>query len=107
MAAATDHVVLVSIDGLRPHIYRDDRWPAPALHQLVRHGAVALAVRSVFPALTFPAHVTLVTGALPARHGVVYNEPFEPASPSGRWIWNASAIRVPTLWDAVRTRGGT
>lgn len=105
--AVADHVILVSIDGLRPHIYRDDRWPAPVLHELARHGAIALAVRSVFPALTYPAHVTLVTGALPARHGVVANEPFEPLTSTGRWIWEASAIRVPTLWDAVRAKGGT
>ena len=105
--AAADHVILVSIDGLRPHIYRDERWPAPVLHELARHGAIALAVRSVFPALTYPAHVTLVTGALPARHGVVANEPFEPVTPTGRWLWEASTIRVPTLWEAVRAKGGT
>ena len=105
--AVAEHVILVSIDGLRPHIYRDEGWPAPVLHELARHGAIALAVRSVFPALTYPAHVTLVTGALPARHGVVDNEPFEPVAPTGRWIWEASSIVAPTLWDAVRAKGGT
>ncbi len=40
-ARLTDHVVLVSIDGLRPQIYRDERWPAPVLHELARRGAVA------------------------------------------------------------------
>jgi hypothetical protein len=103
----SDHVVLVSIDGLRPNIYRDERWPAPMLHELAGRGAIALDVRSVFPALTYPAHTTIVTGALPARHGVVDNEPFEPVTPSGRWVWEASAIRLPALWDAVRAAGGT
>jgi predicted AlkP superfamily pyrophosphatase or phosphodiesterase len=103
----TDHLVLFSIDGLRPQIYRDERWPAPVLHQLARQGAFALSVRSVFPALTYPAHTTLVTGALPARHGIVHNEPFDPSGPTGRWIWEASAIRARTLWDAVRESGGT
>lgn len=103
----SDHVVLVSIDGLRAQTYRDERWPAPVLRELAERGAYALAVRSVFPALTYPAHVTLVTGALPARHGVVDNVPFEPLTPPGRWIWEASAIKAPTLWDAVRARGGT
>jgi predicted AlkP superfamily pyrophosphatase or phosphodiesterase len=106
-APLTDHVVLVSIDGLRAQLYRDERWPAPVLHDLARRGAIALAVRSVFPALTYPAHATLVTGALPARHGIVDNEPFEPVVRTGRWIWNASAIRSRTLWDAVRACGGT
>jgi len=103
----SEHVIVVSIDGLRPHIYRDEHWPAPVLHELAARGAIALGVRSVFPALTYPAHVTIVTGALPARHGVVDNEPFEPVDRSGRWIWEASAIRVPTLWDAVHAAGGT
>lgn len=105
--ALTDHVIVVSIDGLRPNIYRDDRWPAPALHELARRGAVALGMRSVFPALTYPAHTTMVTGALPARHGIVHNEVFDAHGSSGRWVWEASAIRVPTLWDAVRDVGGT
>jgi hypothetical protein len=64
-------------------------------------------VRSVFPALTYPAHTTIVTGALPARHGVCHNRPFEPAGQSGRWLWESSHIRVPTLWDAVRRASGT
>lgn len=102
-----DHVVLVSIDGLRAALYRDERWPAPVLHELAKRGAIALAVRSVFPALTYPAHTTLVTGALPARHGIVDNEPFEPVLRTGRWVWESSAIRAPTLWDAVRRAGGT
>jgi predicted AlkP superfamily pyrophosphatase or phosphodiesterase len=107
MARLTEHVVLISVDGLRPQIYRDKEWPAPVLHEMAHGGAIALAARSVFPALTYPAHVTIVTGALPARHGVVDNEPFEPLGRSGRWVWEASAIRLPTLWDAVRSAGGT
>src|SRR5690349_19713759 len=91
-APLADHVVLVSIDGLRAQIYRDERWPAPVLHELARRGAIALAARSVFPALTYPAHATLVTGALPARHGIVDNEPFEPVVRSGRWIWRRARL---------------
>jgi hypothetical protein len=61
----------------------------------------------VFPAHTYPAHTTIVTGARPVRHGVCHNRPFEPVNPSGRWLWESSAIRIPTLWDAVRDSGGT
>jgi type I phosphodiesterase/nucleotide pyrophosphatase len=70
-------------------------------------GAIALNARSVFPALTYPAHATIVTGAVPVHHGIIDNEPFEPLGGSGRWIWQASAFRLPTLWDAVRAAGGT
>ena len=95
------------MDGFRPEFCHDDSWPAPTLQQLAWEGATARSVRGVFPALTYPAHTTLVTGALPARHGVCHNRPFNPEHDSERWQWEAEAIRSPTLWDAVRRAGGT
>jgi predicted AlkP superfamily pyrophosphatase or phosphodiesterase len=106
-ARLADHVVLVSIDGLRPEMYLDASWPAPLLQQMAREGAHAGAVFGVFPSVTYPTHTTIVTGALPARHGIHYNTPFEPAGESGRWYWEASSIRVPTLWSAARAAGLT
>lgn len=102
-----EHVVLISVDGLRPEFYLDPSWPAPTMQQMAREGAHARAVRGVFPSVTYPSHTTVVTGALPARHGVFYNTPFEPRGQTGRWYWNEEAIRVPTLWDAVRAAGRT
>lgn len=60
---------------------------------------------SVFPSVTYPSHTTIVTGANPGKHGVYYNAPFEAAP--GRWYWEKSFIKVPTLWDAVRQAGLT
>jgi predicted AlkP superfamily pyrophosphatase or phosphodiesterase len=101
-----EHVVLISVDGLRPAYYLDEKWPAPAMKQLYREGAHAAAVKSVFPALTYPGHTTLVTGALPARHGVTNNRAFVPVA-DPPWHKESSMLRVPALWDAVRARGGT
>jgi predicted AlkP superfamily pyrophosphatase or phosphodiesterase len=100
-----DHVVLVSIDGFRPEFYLDARWPAPTLQRMIREGAHARLVRPGFPSVTFPSHTTIITGASPARNGVFYNTPFEPAGQTGRWYWETSSIRVPTLWHAVRAAG--
>ena len=101
-----DHVVLVSVDGFRPDFYvPGSSWPAPNVQQMARDGAHAEGVRGVFPSVTYPSHTTIVTGALPARHGVYYNRPFEPAGQTGHWYWHESAIQVPTLWDAVRAVG--
>ncbi|HEU0298102.1 MAG TPA: ectonucleotide pyrophosphatase/phosphodiesterase [Longimicrobium sp.] len=102
-----EHVVLASVDALRPEFYGDETWPAPTLQQLSFEGVRADGVRTVFPALTYPAHTTLVTGALPARHGVTSNRPFLQERRTDAWLWEASHIRVPTLWDAVRSAGGT
>ena len=102
---AVDHVVLVSIDGLRPEMYLDAGWPAPTIQQMAREGVRADGVLGVFPSVTYPSHTTIVTGALPARHGIHYNSPFEPGGETGRWYWEASGIRVPTLWSAARAAG--
>ena len=105
--APADHVVLVSVDGFRPDFYLDAGWPAPTIQKMAREGAHAERVRVVFPSVTYPAHTTMVTGVMPGRHGVVYNNPFELGGQTGRWYWDYSAIRVPTLWDIVREAGGT
>jgi predicted AlkP superfamily pyrophosphatase or phosphodiesterase len=102
------HVVLVSIDGLRPEFYRDPgSFGAPTIQQMARDGVHALGVRGVFPTVTYPSHTTLVTGATPARHGIYYNTPFEPAGATGRWYWDADSIQVPTLFGALRAAGRT
>ena len=101
----TDHVVLISLDGLRPEFYLEERWPAPMLQQMGREGAHAKAVKSVFPSVTYPAHTTLITGKMPIDHGISYNSPFEPQGETGRWYWEEEHILVPTLWDAARAAG--
>jgi arylsulfatase A-like enzyme len=102
-------VVLISVDGLRPdHVLEADRYglAVPNLRRFVREGAFASGVAGVAPTITFPSHVTQVTGVSPARHGISANEPFGPArEDDGVSCWSAPDIRVPTLWDAAADRG--
>jgi predicted AlkP superfamily pyrophosphatase or phosphodiesterase len=94
------HVVLISIDGLRPDFYLDRSWNAPNLRRMMEDGVYAPAVRSVVPSVTYPSHTTIVTGALPARHGIYYNAPKD--STRDQWYWEESYIQTSTLWDAVK-----
>jgi predicted AlkP superfamily pyrophosphatase or phosphodiesterase len=102
-----DHVILITIDGLRPEFYLDRTWPAPALQKMAVEGAHALALRGVIPTNTYPSHTTLVTGALPGRHGILYNRPFEPEGATGVWYMEHDQIQVDALWDATRAAGLT
>lgn len=104
-AQTSKHVLLISIDGFRPEFYKSEKWSAPTLKNLMKEGVYAEKNYSVFPSVTYPSHTTIVTGALPARHGIYYNAPFE--APPGRWYWEESFIKVPTLWDAVKQAGLT
>lgn len=101
----SEHVILISVDGFRPNFYKEAKWPAPNLKTMAEEGVSANGVRGVFPSVTYPSHTTLITGALPATHGIYYNSPFEPKGQTGRWYWESSLIRTETLWDAVKKSG--
>lgn len=108
--AAEDHaaprVILISIDGLMPASYTASRAPAPNIRKLAAEGAWAEGVVGVLPTVTFPAHTTLITGVVPAVHGIVDNLIFDPETRSASaWNWYASSIKTTTLPMAVRARG--
>ena len=102
-------MVVLSADGMRPDFYRQPKkfgLKLPNLRGLVESGASAEAVESVYPSTTYPAHVSLITGVHPRRHGIYSHlaslDPTEKARP---WTWFARAINVPTLWDVVSASG--
>jgi predicted AlkP superfamily pyrophosphatase or phosphodiesterase len=104
------HVVVISVDGLAPEYYlkpQEFGLNLPNLQQLRDSGSWAVQVLSDYPSLTFPSHTSIVTGVLPARHGIVDNTIFDPTHGSRNWYLNASAIKVPTLWDLARQHGMT
>jgi len=105
IAQKSKYVIMISIDGLRPEFYKDTSWPAPNIQSLARNGVYAEGVRGVFPTVTYPSHTTMLTGALPAKHGIYYNTPFEPEGQTGKWYWEESLIKITTLWDACRKKG--
>jgi predicted AlkP superfamily pyrophosphatase or phosphodiesterase len=105
-APAARHVVLISIDALRPAFYLDDAYAAPTLRALVKAGSHARAVTPVFPSVTYPGHATIVTGVRPARHGIPFNRIWAPPA-TGRWYEEATDLRAPPLWDVARAAGLT
>lgn len=99
------HVVLITVDGFRPDFYLDSSWQAVNIRALMAQGTYAKGVNSVFPSMTYPSHTTIVTGVQPLRHGVYYNNMYEPNGPTGKMYWNDSSIKAPTLWGAATARG--
>ena len=67
----TQHVLVVSIDGLRPDAI--GRFGATTLQRLAREGAATLEARTIVPAKTLPSHTSMLTGVPPAVHGVTWN----------------------------------
>ena len=107
-AARPAHLVLVSLSGLGPERYRGDGAGAPsmpALAALARAGVAADAVEGVTPASVYPAHATLVTGELPAAHGITADHVLGPQGVRAARFTHATSLRKPTLWQRATEAG--
>ncbi|MSU28491.1 MAG: alkaline phosphatase family protein, partial [Pedosphaera sp.] len=103
-------VVLVTIDGFPAWIWDDPALPMPFLQKLAREGAVAKAMTIANPSITWPNHTTLVTGVMPAQHGVLFNGMMVRQGPGmplklEPWKNKAELIRVPTVYDLAFKAG--
>lgn len=104
------HVILISIDGMRAdYVVTPDTYKLriPNLRALRSKGAYAVGAESVYPSLTYPAHTTMVTGMLPADHGITANRIFDEVSgeQTPAWHWFAKEIKTDTIWDAAKRAG--
>lgn len=102
-AQAAPTVILISMDGTRPADL--DSTELPALARMAREGARADRLVPVFPANTFPNHVTLVTGVSPDRHGIVNNVFDDPER--GRFDYDSDPtwIESEPLWSILADHG--
>jgi len=98
-------LALISIDGMKPEAILDadaHGLRVPNLRALLTDGVYATGVRGVLPTLTYPSHMTLMTGASPARHGIYSNTTFDPLGRNQHgWYWYSEDAKVQTLWDAA------
>ncbi|CAN5604664.1 alkaline phosphatase [soil metagenome] len=94
--AVTDHVIVISIDGLRP----DAVTPVHArvLSRLMNEGAYAPAARTVSPSRTLPSHTSMLTGVPPSVHGITWN--------SDRTAEHG-AVETPTVFGLAKRHGFT
>ena len=90
--AARRRVLLVSIDGLRPDVLL--RADTPNARGLMASGSFTFWARTVPECYTLPAHVSMLTGVSPQKHGVEWNDHIEEAYPL-----------VPTLFKLAKQAG--
>jgi predicted AlkP superfamily pyrophosphatase or phosphodiesterase len=99
------HLVLISIDGLRPEIYLrtgELGLRLPNLSSIKESGVYAERMTGVLPTVTYPSHTTMVTGVPPSVHGIIDNH-----KKTGEAYLQAADIRVPTLWEVAQKAGLT
>ena len=93
--------VLISIDGFKPEYLK--RGITPNLSALALRGALAEGMTPSFPSVTFPNHITLVTGVASDKHGIVNNTMHDPTIPNARFRLSDRAVLAdPKWWTEVK-----
>jgi predicted AlkP superfamily pyrophosphatase or phosphodiesterase len=90
----TDHVMIISVDGLRPDAI--ERFGAATIQRLMREGSYAPDAQTILPSTTLPSHTSMLTGVDPAAHGVTWNT--DETETRGY-------VRVPTVFGLARAAG--
>jgi len=90
----TDHVIVISVDGLRPDAI--ERFNAPTLRRLAREGAWAAEAHTVVPSTTLPSHTSMLTGLEVADHGVIWNSD---------QVAERGTITAPTVFTVAKAHG--
>ncbi len=102
----TSRVLLISISGLRNDYANSPdtfRLKIPNIQSLRSKGSYAVGLESVYPSQTFPAHASLMTGALPADHGITSDYSFdEQTGAQSSTFQSAKAIKSDTIWEAAK-----
>ncbi|MBI5168404.1 MAG: alkaline phosphatase family protein [Candidatus Eisenbacteria bacterium] len=94
-ALASRHVIVVSLDGLRPDVAL--RANMPAFRALMRRGAFTMYATTTDVAITLPSHTSMLTGVPPEQHGITYNADPRPVDrPAPEW---------PTLFEVAHQAG--
>ena len=107
-ASGRHPVLMISIDGLRPDaVLEAEKYglTVPVLRSFLKEGSYAQGVVNVNPTVTNPNHTTLVTGVLPAEHGIYNNRPFAPTAKLPKSYSSYDQIRATTLWGAAKAAG--
>jgi predicted AlkP superfamily pyrophosphatase or phosphodiesterase len=95
--AIAEHVVIISLDGLRPDAIGEAR--AETLLSLIRRGAYAPKARTIRPSVTVPAHTSMLTGFDSRHHRVLSNGAFSSHALRRRHV------AIPTIFSLARDAG--
>lgn len=100
-------LIVLSMDAM---IFEDIEYmkTKPNFSRLFEKCAQVEHVRTIFPAITYPCHTSLMTGCNPGKHGVYNNVPFKDYEDNRKhWYLDSKVIRVESIFDAAKRAGCT
>lgn len=104
MKRRIQHLIVVSFDGLSTIDFSYIK-ELPNFKNFLKHASYCKKVRSIYPTLTYPAHVSIVTGREPKDHGVINNTLLQHKREEPDWYWQRKYIKGETLYDVAIESG--
>ena len=86
---SVDAMVCEDVDALRR---------LPNFQKFLAGGCeVTGGMRTIYPSVTYPAHVSMMTGCYVGKHGVTSNFSFTTTNKDDNWLWFSDAIQVEDI----------
>ena len=96
---SVDALVCEDVDALRA---------MPNFRRYLAGGCeVTGGMRTIYPSVTYPAHVSMMTGCYAGTHGVTSNFAFTTTNKDDFWLWFSSSYRVEDIFAAAKRAGYT
>lgn len=96
LVLSVDAMVCEDVDALRE---------MPNFRRYLAGGCeVTGGMRTIYPSVTYPIHVSMMTGCYPGTHGVVSNFGFTTENKDAAWNWN-KCYSVEDIFSAAKKAG--
>lgn len=98
-----NYMIIISMDAVDKKDFEILR-ELPNFKRLLEKSSYSSEVETVYPSLTYPAHVTIVTGKYPKNHGVINNFLIQPGNKNPDWFWHKNKIHGKTIYDLAKEK---
>jgi predicted AlkP superfamily pyrophosphatase or phosphodiesterase len=68
-------------------------------------GSEIKRIKTVYPSVTYPVHVSLLTGLWPEHHRLFSNTPLKPGVLPLPWHWSHKTVKATDLFDYAKKEG--
>jgi predicted AlkP superfamily pyrophosphatase or phosphodiesterase len=89
-----DHVIIISVDGLRPDAIA--KYEAKTLQRMMQEGRYSLTAQTISISKTLPSHTSMLTGVDADVHGITWN-----SDKTGEF----GTVKVPTVFGVAHLAG--
>lgn len=98
-------LIVFSVDAMVCEDIRELR-KLPNFQKYLENGCEAVnGMKTIYPSVTYPAHVSMMTGCYPNKHGVTSNFDFTTQNKDQNWKWFHDACCAEDIFSAAKKEG--